>query len=93
MTPYSPIQSDHQLNEYPNSSSCIIKIDTPSDETECHFLDGDTIEQVMFDQMNSSIINQQLSSMLRSTQLDAIVEDSNEESSDECEDMTNQSVR
>ena len=84
MTHYSTIPSDNQLNEYPNSSSCIIKIEGPSDEN--HLIDGDSIEQVMFDQMN----NQQLTSMLRSTQLDAIVEDSNEESSDEYEE---QSVR
>lgn len=93
MTHYSSIPSDNQLNEYPNSSSCIIKIETPSDENESHLIDGDSIEQVLFDQMNSSIINQQLTSMLRSTQLDAIVEDSNEESSDECEERNNQSVR
>jgi hypothetical protein len=72
-------------NEY-IPSSCIIKIEPPSDENENNLIDGDSIEQILLDDMNSSIMNQNISSTLRSTQLDAIVEDSNEESSDDLDE-------
>jgi hypothetical protein len=74
-------------NEYFIPSSCIIKIEPPSDEN--NLIDGDSIEQIPVDENNSSILNQNL---IRSTQLDAIVEDSNEENSDDL-DETIQPVR
>jgi hypothetical protein len=76
-------------NEYFIPSSCIIKIEPPSDENENNLIDGDSIEQIPVDDNNSSIINQ---NSIRTTQLDAIVEDSNEESSDDL-DETIQPVR
>lgn len=67
-------------NEYVNiPSSCIIKIEPPADENENHLIDGDSIEQVNVDS-------------IKSTHLDAIVEDSNEENSDDL-DETIQAVR
>lgn len=86
-----PSTSDDD-DKSPHRSSCIIKIDAPVDENDIHLIDGDSIEQVIFDEMNSSIINQPTTLMLRSMQLDAIVEDSNEESSDEFEE-TSPSIR
>jgi len=76
-------------NEYFIPSSCIIKIEPSSDENENNLIDGDSIEQIPVDDSNSSIINQ---NSIRTTQLDAIVEDSNEESSDDL-DETIQPVR
>lgn len=49
-------------------------------------IDGDSIQQIIVDDLNSSIINQNLSSVIRITQLDAIVEDSNEENSSDLDE-------
>jgi hypothetical protein len=62
-----------------------------NDENENNFIDNDNIEEIV-DDSNSKIINQKSLSTVRSTQLDAIVEDLNEENSDEL-DETIQPVR
>ncbi len=80
-------KTENEYNQYIMPSSCIIKIEPPSDENENNLIDGDSLEQILLDD-----INQNLSSTLRSTQLDAIVEDSNEENSDDL-DETIQPVR
>jgi hypothetical protein len=71
-------------NEYIISNSCIIKIEPPLDENENNLIDGDSIEQINVSDINSSMINEHL---IRSTQLDAIVEDSNEENSDDLDEI------
>lgn len=88
----SDMTLENEYNQYIIPNSCIIKIEPPSDENENILIDGDSIQQIMLDDMNLSIMNQNLSSTLRSSQLDAIVEDSNEESSDDL-DETIQPVR
>ena len=82
----------NEYNQYLMPSSCIIKVELPSDEMENHLIDGDSIQQISLDDLNSSAMNSNFASTLRSTQLDAIVEDSNEESSDDL-DETIQPVR
>ena len=67
-------------------SSCIIKIDPPSSDNENNVIDGDSIQQITIDEINLSMINQNSSSVIRTTQLDAIVEDSNEENSDDVDE-------
>jgi hypothetical protein len=60
-------------------------------EGEDNLINNDNIEKAL-DDMNLKIINQKLLSTVRPTQLDAIVEDLNEENSDES-DVTIQPVR
>jgi len=60
-------------------------------EGEDNLIDNDNIEKAL-DDMNLKIINQKSLSTVRPTQLDAIVEDLNEENSDES-DVTMQPVR
>lgn len=74
-------------------SSCIIEIEAPSvDNNDEYLLDGDSLEQIHPDDLDATVINGTLASTIRSTQLDAIVEDSNEENSDDL-DETIQPVR
>ncbi len=79
----------NEYNQYVVPSSCIIKIEPPSNDIENNLIDGDSIQQITPD---DTILDLNLSSILRSTQLDAIVEDSNEENSDDL-DETIQPVR
>lgn len=81
----------NEYDQYIIPSSCIIKIEPSSDENENCLIDGDSIQQIIVDDMDSSIMNQS-SVTIRPTQLDAIVEDSNEENSDDL-DETTQPVR
>ena len=74
-------------------SSCIIEIEPPSvDNHDEYLLDGDSLEQIHPDDLDATVINGTLSTTIRSTHLDAIVEDSNEENSDDL-DETIQPVR
>jgi hypothetical protein len=77
----NPDEYDHHM--MPNS--CIIKIEPPSDDSTNELIDGDSIEQITFDDIDSNL-NSSLT--IRATQLDAIVEDSNEENSDDLEETT-----
>ncbi len=66
--------------------------DIIKNENNDHFINSDNIEQTV-DDMNLKIINQKSSlSIVRPTPLDAIVEDLNEENSDDL-DETIQPVR
>lgn len=75
-------ETTNQEDQTGTPSSCIIKIDVPLLDNEQNLLDGDSIEQ----------INPNASQFIRSTQLDAIVEDSNEENSDDPEETIPQSA-
>lgn len=66
----------NESNSYIVPNSCIIKIDSPLDEIDSRLIDGDCLEQVTFDELNTS-------SLLKCTQLDAIVEDVNEENAND----------
>jgi len=65
------------LNE---SDSYIVKVESPMAELENRLMNSDCLEQITFDELNSS-------SLLRCTQLDAIVEDVNEETGNEFEEI------
>lgn len=69
-------ENNNQEDQTVVPSSCIIKIDVPLIDHEQILIDGDSIEQ----------INPNSSMYIRATQLDAIVEDSNEENSDDLEE-------
>ncbi|CAF1227161.1 unnamed protein product [Adineta steineri] len=82
----SEMTTSNEYDQHTIPNSCIIKIDSPSYDTENHFIDGDSIEQITTDDFDSSVINQNSLSLIRATQLDAIVEDSNEENSDDLDE-------
>lgn len=75
-------ENNNQEDQTGIPSSCIIKIDVPLLDNEQNLIDGDSIEQ----------INPNASQFIRSTQLDAIVEDSNEENSDDFDEILRQST-
>ena len=75
-------QNNNQEDQTGMPSLCIIKIDVPLLDNEQNLIDGDSIEQ----------INPNASQFIRSTQLDAIVEDSNEENSDDHDETIPQSA-
>ncbi len=79
-------------DQYIKPSSCIIKIESLSDDNENNLINGDSIQQITMNDIDLTIINQNSSSIIRPTQLDAIVEDSNEENSDD-HDESMQSIR
>ena len=66
--------------------SCIIEIEPLSIDNENNLINTDSIEHVLLNDMDTSIMSASASSALRATQLDAIVEDSNEESSDDLDE-------
>ena len=72
--------------------SCIIKIEPLSSDNENNLISTDSIEHVLLTDMDASIMSASASSALRASQLDAIVEDSNEENSDDL-DETMQPMR
>jgi hypothetical protein len=98
---HSSIQNHNQTDAYLSSetrifnaydqhmipNSFIIKMEPLLDDHEKYLIDGDSIEQMTIDDINSSMLNQNPSLTIRSTQLDAIVEDSNEENSDDLDEM------
>jgi hypothetical protein len=98
----SPVTADGQVNcyllsesEYDDQflpSSCIIEIEPPSVDNDEYLLDGDSLEQIHPDDLDDTLLNGTATSTIRSTHLDAIVEDSNEENSDDL-DETIQPVR
>lgn len=76
----------NEYEKYIIPSLCIIKIEPLSDDNEHCLFNGDSIQQISVDDMDSSVMNKTSSSTIRSTQLDAIVEDSNEDNLDDLEE-------
>ena len=91
-SPVNPSEPDDDDDDQFLPSSCIIEIEPPSVDNDEYLLDGDSLEQIHPDDLDAPVINETLSSTIRSTHLDAIVEDSNEENSDDL-DETIQPVR
>ncbi len=80
---------DSSSNEY--NQNLILNDYEKKDENKTNLINSDNIQQTV-DDINSKVINQKLSSIIKPTPLDAIVEDLNEENSDEF-DETIQPVR
>ncbi|CAF1219284.1 unnamed protein product [Adineta ricciae] len=72
--------TDESIDQFTAPSSCIVKVDS----NEKQSVDEDSIQQI---DINLPLMNQNSLSSIRPVQLDAIVEDSNEENSDGYEEI------
>ncbi|CAF0903129.1 unnamed protein product [Rotaria sordida] len=79
----------NEYDKYIIDSSCIIKIDPLFNDNENNLIDGDTIQKINNDHFNSTINNLNVSSTIKSTQLDSIIEHYYEDNYDHFDQPTN----
>ncbi|CAF3093506.1 unnamed protein product, partial [Rotaria sp. Silwood2] len=90
----SEIIISNEYDKYKIDNSCIIKIVDPLyDYNNKNLIYGDSIEKLNIEDLNSSFINKNSSSIIKSTQLDSIIEDYNEDYYDDNQQITTQTIK
>ncbi|UJR13566.1 hypothetical protein I4U23_000579 [Adineta vaga] len=84
---YSLLETNASDDQYTSSSSCIIKVDSSNYENENQLIHEDSIQQIALEDLDSSFVHENSLLSIRATQLDSIVEDSNEENADDHDEI------